>query len=413
MSTDPEGILFYFRAGAPEGGVFAGQLRSKSPEEALAQLRDKGFQPLRLELQPIRDSWLQREVGLGRSKRLSTQDCEELCRELALLLESGIAVLDAVTITQAAQRAGSRLAKCGAAVGSGLRLGRSLSQAIESSGFSTPSDLLPIVRAGEQSGSLGVALRMLAGSYAENNRFARASSSALAYPALLLCVSLMVFGLIGFFVAPNLSGFFLSMDRPVPAAIAALAAIADFFRENMLPVGAVAIGLCITIGLGGANSALSRAAAATLFRTPVVGSAMRWDAGRRFAAALQLYLSSNVPMATALPNALLAGGFPGGSEAANHLASKIREGERLSISLSGSKLLPTKLVQMISVGESSGRLVDVLGAVVTEAKSRFEQRMSLVSTLLAPLLILVVGAVIGTVIFSVFSALLEINEVAL
>jgi type II secretory pathway component PulF len=134
MSTSQPDSVFYFRAGSPEGGVFSGQLRSRSSEEALARLREKGFQPLRLQLRPIRDSWLQRDVGFGGYRRLSTTDCEALCRELALLLESGIAVLDATTIMKAAQRAGSRPARFTATVRHGLRLGRSLSQAIEGPG---------------------------------------------------------------------------------------------------------------------------------------------------------------------------------------------------------------------------------------------------------------------------------------
>jgi general secretion pathway protein F len=69
-------------------------------------------------------------------------------------------------------------------------------------------------------------------------------------------------------------------------------------------------------------------------------------------------------------------------------------------------------VHLIAVGERSGRLVEVLTAVVAEARARLEQRMGLVTALLAPILILVVGSLIGTVIYSVFSALLDINEIA-
>jgi type II secretory pathway component PulF len=411
MSTSDEGV-FYFRAGAPEGGVFSGQLRSRSSEEAVATLRERGFQPLRLELRPIRDSWLHREVAFGSAKRLSATDCEVFCRELALLLESGIAILDATVIARSSQSVNSLLARFITAVGNGLRLGRSLSQAIESSGYAVPSDLVPVVSAGEQSGSLVAALRMLSETYSDTIRFARAYSSALAYPVLLLTVSILVFGLIGFFVAPNLAGLFTSMDRPVPFAIAVLSTAAAFVSGNLLPIGSGAVIAVLALGAAGANGRASRTASVILFRAPVIGSALRWSAGRRFASALRLYLSSNVPVATALPNALMAAGFPS-STSKDRLITKVREGERLSSSLSASGLLPAKLVHIISVGESSGRLVDVLGAVIAEATNRFEQRVSLVSTLLAPILILLVGVMIGTVLFSVFSALLEINEVAL
>lgn len=411
MSASAGGQTYYFRAGAPEGGVFLGQLRAASADEALGLLRQKGFQPLRLELRPIRDAWFNREISVGSSNRLTTAECESFCRELALLLASGIAVMDAIAILLPSQRRGSRPARFATALRYGLRLGRSLSQAIESSDFRMPTDFLPVMRAGEETGLLPAALTMLAESYADANRFARAYSSALAYPALLLCVSILVFGLIAFLVAPNLASLFTSMDRPVPFAISALAGGASFVGGNLLATGVVM--LCVLAAIGGASAAIGRRLHAVLFRVPFVGDAMRWSASRRFAATLRLYLSSNVPVATALPNALISAGFPGGPEQARRLADRVRGGARLSTSLDGTVFLPPKLIHMIAVGESGGRMVEVLGAVVTEAKNRFEQRMALVSALLAPILILIVGFLIGTVIFSVFSALLDINEVVL
>lgn len=410
MSAEAQANTFYFRAGAPDGSVFSGQLSALSAEEALSQLKQKGFQPLRLDLAPIRQSWLDREISFGGGRRLSLVECEAFCRELALLLGSGVTVSDAVTIMLASLKPRSRLKGFAEAIRHGLRLGRSLSEAAGSAGATLPNDLLPVLRAGEESGSLPAALSMLADSYSEANRLARTYVSALAYPALLLCVSMLVFGMIAFFVAPSLTDLFTSLERPVPFALTVLSGAATFISSNLVAVG---IGMALAFALLGAGSAtgsVRRLAHRLLFGLPVIGTAMRWSASRRFAATLRLYLASNVPMATALPNALLSAGFPAGPQ--RELSERVRAGAKLSTSLKAASLLPPKLIHLIAVGESSGRLVEVLGAVVGEAKARFEQRMALASALLAPTLILIVGSVIGTVIFSVFSALLDINEIA-
>lgn len=412
MSGEAQASIFHFRAGAPDGGVFTGQLSALSAEDALAQLKQKGFQPLRLASKPIRQSWLDREISLGGGRRLSLTECEAFCRELALLLGSGVTVSDAVAIMLPSLKPKSRLKGFAESVRHGLRLGRSLSAAAGSAGATLPNDLLPVLRAGEESGSLPAALNMLADSYAEANRFARTYLSALAYPALLLCVSMLVFGMIAFFVAPSLTELFTSMERPVPFALAALSGSAALISSNLIAVGVSVAALFLLIGAGSATASVRRFAHRSLFRLPVIGSAMRWSASRRFAATLRLYLASNVPMATALPNALMSAGFPAGPQGARELTEKVRAGARLSTSLKAAGFLPQKLVHLIAVGESSGRLVEVLGAVVGEAKARFEQRMALTSALLAPALILVVGSLIGTVIFSIFSALLDINEIA-
>lgn len=408
MAADPG--TFYFRAGAPDGSVFSGQLRAPSAEDALAQLKQKGFQPLRLDSRPIRQAWLDQEISLGGARRLSLGECEALCRELALLLRSGVTVSDAVAIMLPSLKPKSRLKGFAEAVRHGLRLGRPLSEAASTAGVALPNDLVPVLRAGETSGSLPTALAMLAESYAEANRFARTYSSALAYPALLLAVSLLVLGLIAFFVAPSLTELFASLERPVPFALAALSGTARFVSSNLVALGAAAALGFALLGAASATGSIRRLVQRALFRLPVIGTALRWSASRRFAATLRLYLASNVPMAMALPNALLSSGFPAGPQ--DELVERVRAGGKLAESLRLAGLLPAKLTHLIAVGESSGRLVEVLDAVVSEAKTRFEQRMALTTALLAPALILVVGSLIGLVIFSVFSALLDINELA-
>lgn len=413
MPPSSGNATYHFRAAAPEGGVFSGQLSARSAEEALAQLRQKGFQPLRLDTRPIHDAWLSREISFGASNRLSRTDCETFCRELALLLSAGLGLMDGLSIMLQSLRKGSPAARFAISLRHGLRLGRSLSAAIETANFRAPADLLPVLRAGEEAGSLPTALTMLAQSYADANRFSRTYSSALAYPALLLGVSVLVFGLIAFFVAPNLATLFASMERPVPFAIGFLAAAAAFVAGNLLPIGACTVLAFAAVAAGGTSARMLSYLRAIGFRLPFAGSAMRWSASQRFAATLRLYLSSNVPIAAALPNALLSAGFPGGNAKVRGVADKVRGGTRLAAALEDYGQLPLKLVHMIGVGESGGRLAEVLEAVVVEARNRFEQRMGLVSALLAPMLILIVGSLIGTVIFSVFSALLDINNVVL
>lgn len=408
MSAD---LVFHFRAGAPEGGIFTGRLNAGSADEVAALLRQKGFVPLKVGDRPIVEGWLQREITLGSGKRLSPAECESFCRELGLLLQSGVPIADALAIMAGSLRDQKRLFLFAVAVRHGLQLGRPLSQAVDGAGMILPSDLVPVLRAGEASGSPAKALALLSQSYGDSGRFARVYVSALAYPALLLCVSVLVLALIAFFVAPSLAGLFVSMEKPAPFAIAVLAAAASVINANwmyLLLAGAVAVAVLVA---GISRSDFRRAMPRLVGRLPVVGSAIQWSATGRFASTLGLGLASGVPMATALPNALMSAGY-GASSQFNRLVEQVRAGESLSRSLASAKLLPTKAVHLVAVGERSGQLAEVLSAIAVEARTRFEQRMALVTALLAPCLILIVGSLIGTVIYSVFSALLDINEIA-
>ena len=413
MSPAETNQTFHFRAGAPDGGVFTGQLKAGTSDEVLLRLRQRGFVPLRIGTAPLNGNWLHREIGPGQARRLSIAECEAFCRELALLLGAELPVSDALAVMAQAMARGSRPLRFATALRRNLRLGGSLAGAAESCGFALPADFLPVLRAGEESGSLPAALTMLAEAYAEAHRFARTWSAALAYPVLLLVVAGLVLLLLAFFVAPSLAGLFVSMDRPMPFAIAALSSVAATLSANPLAVGLVVVLVSCLIG-GASASPPARAAIKALgFRLPIVGPVLAWSASRRFASTLRLYLKGNIAAAAALPSALTAAGFPRAERRSRALLDAVRAGGSLTAALAAARIMPPKLVQMIGIGESSGRLTEMLGAVVAEARSRLDQRMALLSALLAPVLILVVGGLIGTIIYSVFSALLELNEVAL
>lgn len=407
-----EVTTFYFRAGTPLGEVFTGELRALSDADAIQQLRRKGFRPLRIADRPIRDSWLNREVNLGGGRTLRPAQAESFCRELALLLRSGVPVVDALAVVATALPRRSTLKTFVTAVRHGVQLGRPFSEAIGSAGYQLPADLVPVVQAGETSSTLVDALEMLAASYAEGLRFWRAFASAAAYPVLLLAVSVVVFGLLALFVAPSLSQLFVSMDRPVPLPLAILSAVGAVLTQS----GALGLWLAVLVVAAlvaaGGVPGIRRSMAGLLASVPLIGSALSFGASRRFVSTLRLHLASHVPLAAALPGAFKAAAFPGGEARAAQVVTKVRAGARLGAELRTSRLIPEKLIHLIEVGESTGRLEHVLGIVADEAGARFEQRMAMVTSLLAPVLILVVGAVIGGVIFSVFSALLEINQIA-
>ena len=412
--SSPEGAQqFYVRAGAPDGGVFSGVIEAESLHDAVRLLRQRGFVPVRVGSRPLGHSWLNRDIGLGPGgKRLSMVECEAFCREFGVLLSAGLTAGEAIELMLAALPKRSRQLRFVVALRRQLRLGGTLASAIRASGFGVPIDFLPVIRAGEESGSLPAALAMLAESYAEALRFRGVFWAALAYPALLLLVALAVLVLLAFFVAPALSVLFVGGERPVPVVIGALSGLAASIGSNLAG---------LTVGLGGLVAASVAALCsagvrgslrAVAFRLPVLGQVLSWSASRRFAGTLRLYLESNVPLAAALPNAMVAAGFPSARGRGQRLADRLRAGEGLAATLSNAKIMPARLVHMIGIGESSGRLSQMLAAATVEAQRRFAQQMSLVSALLAPGLILVVGGLVGSVIFSVFSALLQLNEVA-
>jgi type II secretory pathway component PulF len=167
------------------------------------------------------------------------------------------------------------------------------------------------------------------------------------------------------------------------------------------------LGVAVLAGLGRVAGQAARRVAIGL---PWLGEALKWAATRHFASTLHLYIASGLPIATALPNALASARFTVPRQRLESVTDAVRRGVPLAAALKDLGLFPDKFVHMVEVGESSGRIADILASAVDEAKGKVEQRLALVSSVLAPILILVVGGLIGAVIFSVFSSLLQINE---
>lgn len=404
--------LYHFRAVSPVSGTFSGSVKARSSSDAFAFLKRKGFQPLLISDRPIVTPFFQREITIGGGSRLSHKECEAFCRELATLVGAGLHLPDALAVMERSLPRRGRLKRFVDTLQNALRLGQPLSEAVEAGNIRVPADLPPVLRAGEASGRLADALSMLAESYADMGRFGSAIVNAAAYPILLMVVALGVLGLIGGFVAPTLSQLFIGMNKPVPTVLAVLAGIAGFAQSNALIMAVVLAGVLVCgIALFSSRAIRARLGEVVLL-LPIIGTAISWETARKFSATLRLYVANGLPFAWSVPAALRATGTARAGREEAQVSARIRQGLGVAKALKGTRVLPERVLHLIAIGESSGRLAEMLQLAAHEARTRFDQRMALVNSLLAPSLILLVGISIGTIVYSVFSALLEINGIA-
>lgn len=400
--------LYYFKATAPEGGVTSGQIEATGQADAINKLVSRGFKPLRLESKPLAETFLQREISFF-PKRLSIAECHALTGEMSVLVGAGIEIIDALGALSRSLPRRSRLLSVVLATRQGMRLGQSFSSALQHSGFEFPPDLLTIIRVGEETASVGKSLDALNASYKDKLEFDKILVGAISYPLFLLAVSGFVVLLLVFFVSPNLVGLFQTLDRPLPTALAMMNLIGSFTTDNVIGVS-IGFALASTALALGTRTRVARNWLRSLaFVMPIVGDGLRWSATQRMATTLQLYLARQSPISAAISNALLASGLPNAQRWAIDCAASVREGKKLSEALAPINI-PPKVIHLVAIGEASGRLPDVLGIVIKEARLNFERRMALFSNLLAPALIVLVGIMVGAMIFSVFSALMDINN---
>lgn len=401
---------YYIRAVTPEQTLFVGEIEAGDETSAADLLRQRGYRLLELSLRPLRSAGLQQDLTLPGADRLSLTEAERLCRELGQLHAAGVPSSRALALLAEAAPKRSRLKRLADRASHGLRLGFSLSRALAASGFRFPADLLAALEAAERSGEVGSVLLRLAETYAQQRAFRGAFVSALAYPALLVLVALGVLALIAVVVAPNLVSVFETLGRPAPALIATLGGIGQAVTTAPLWSLAVTVMAFIAVVAAcfapGARLALRGLA----FRLPVVGSALRWAATERLSATLAMQLRARTDLPTAMTTAFETSAFPHSQKLSQRAIADLAAGNSLAKTFSRLPVLPPRAAAMLRIGEETGRLPEMLEAVAAESRLNFQNRMSALSGLLAPLLILIVGSVIGMIVFSVFLALGEMNS---
>jgi general secretion pathway protein F len=267
-----------------------------------------------------------------------------------------------------------------------------------------------MVRAGETSGTLEIVLERIA-DYTENQAKLRAKiTSALTYPVIMLFVAIGIISFLFVAVVPKITRIFEEMKASLPLPTKILIAISSFVRDYwwllFLVIGA---GIYFTVKY--IRSPAGRIKFDSLMlRAPVIGEITRMLAMARFSRTLSTLLRSGVPILQAmdivkniLNNQILLSAL---EEARN----SIREGESIAIPLKKSGQFPPLVIHMIAVGERSGQLEDMLNNVADTYDYQVEARLGALTSLLEPIMILSMGAVIFFMVISILLPILQLNE---
>jgi general secretion pathway protein F len=405
-----------------------------------------------------------RSIDLGAFfRRVSVADVGMMTRQLATLVAAGIPLVESVSaLTEQVEK--EELKKVLALVRDRLNEGSSLAKALEPHGHVFPPLYVNMVAAGEASGTLEQVLERLA-DFMENQAKLRGKvTSSLAYPVLMLGMGVLLMTMMMIVVVPKVTNIYATLDRALPWYTALLIFVSNalssnemlgivismltlvFTRKAIAPgpkktaytiaaiIGASTLVLCffvvgsmlhygIGIGVGVLiGFALSRffaflgTPAGQLWkdgfklRLPLFGPVFRMLAVSRFSRTLATLLKSGVPLLKAmeivrhvLDNAAL-------SKVVEDAAGSIREGESIAGPLKRSGQFPPIVVHMIAVGEKSGQLEQMLENVARAYDAQVETRVQAMTSLLEPLIIVLMGGGVGFIAFSILMPLIQMND---
>jgi general secretion pathway protein F len=400
---------FQYRAADAHGKVVEGTLEAPEAAGVVAKLQERGLIPIRVSQAGAARRAPQRRLPLLRaSRKPSTRDLVAFTQELAALVVAGLPLDRALgTVRELSGHPG--LQRIVGDVLAAVRGGKGLADAMSEHDFFPPL-YVNMVRAGEAGGFLETALQRLEEYLERSEELRNEVVSALIYPAFLM-VSLggsLVFMLV--YVLPRFSALFKEMGHALPVSTQMVLNGSAVLRAYWW-VGLVVVVVAVLLFRRQNATAAGRFAIdQTKLRLPGVGTILRKIGVSRLARTLGTLIKSGVPMVRALGIAREVAGNAVIARALDEVEVGVREGAGVAEPLARSGVFPQLAVQMIGVGEETGRLDDMLIRVADHYDRDVRVQLMRFTRLLEPVLILVMAGVIAFVVVSILQAILSLND---
>ncbi len=393
---------FQYRAVDADGRNLSGIVEADSARSARSQLRERGLFPLEVAASGSKKS------GLGSTRKLRESELVLLTRQWAALLTSGLTVEQALSaLGDQAERDTTRQVLAG--VRSEILAGYSLRAALDRHATSFPTIYRASVAAGEKSGELATVMNQLADYLERRDELRRKTLQALIYPAIVAAVALMVvIGLLTY-VVPQVVGVFQSSKQTLPWLTRALIVVSDFLRNWGWLLALVIAGGIFGLRQSLREDAVRRKWDTWLLGLPLIGRHLRALDTTRFASTLAILVGSGVPLLAALDAGRQVVVRLPLRDAIGQASDRVREGMSLSRALGATRRFPPLLTHMIASGEATGQLDAMLDRAARLQQGELETRTAVLTSLLEPLLLLMMGGMVLIIVLAVMQPIIEIN----
>ncbi len=398
---------FEYKVRDKSGKTVSGTLDAPSQSTVAEKLREMGYSPITIAEQ--RTSALQKELKIpGLGEKVGLKDLAVFSRQFATMIDSGLSLIRALNIL-AEQTENAKLAEIVQQVRSDVEEGQPLSESLAKHEV-FPKLYVAMVRAGETAGNLDAVLVRIAETLEADLELRRRVKSALTYPVVVLILSLLCVIVMLIFIVPTFVGMFESMGGELPLPTKILLAMSNFLQSYWYIVIAAPI-----VAWQGFKHARKRADVRfrldqAKLKAPVFGSLFHKLALARFARNLSGLLRAGVPILSALEitGDTVNNGVMG--NALDDVRDSVKEGEAVSAPLENHSIFPPMTVQMLSVGEETGQMDLMLEKIAEFYDQEVRATTESLTAMLEPLMIAVLGGIVGAMVISLYMPMFEIFE---
>lgn len=401
---------FKYFAYTDEGDLVDGEIESSDLETARESLIKRDITPYEIKL--IGKSIVNYNFSLKRENApLNEQQIAEFTREVATLLEANIPVDQSFRIisTQLGKKTYKPIAKD---ILTCLIDGGSLSDSLARHGSTFNQEYINVVRVGEKVGKIGSSFKDLADMLERRTEIRTKLRSALIYPSLLIIMALISTGVIVGTLVPNIAPIFEENNQPIPSGLQFLIDLIDSWPIILSLICCISIIVLLVKRTADNKRDVRITIDKFKLRVPIIGELLAQNNLARFSRTVGSMLKSGVPLIQGLESGYAAMQNDYFKSTFENLTQDVKSGARLSSSITNIEYIPAMVIQMVNIGEETGRLDDMLLRVANIFEKKTQTSIERAMSLLTPILTIIIAAVVGGLIITVMNAVLSINDLA-
>ncbi len=393
-------MQFAYKAKDTSGKVTEGTVEAADEKSAISRLRSQ-----RLAVMEIKQGAAKKKA----KGKIASKDVVIFSRQLSTLVSSGVPIVQGLTILE--QQAESPAFK--AVVGSlrtDIEAGLSIADAMKKHPQAFSELYVAMIKAGEVGGILDTILERLSGFLESSEALKAKVKSALMYPTVVFSVAGLITIFLIMFVIPIFKDIFSSFGAQLPFLTRVIIMISDFLRQKILYALPV-IGLAVWLFKKWMKTEKGQEKIDEIaLKLPVFGILLKKVAIARFTRTLGTLIKSGVPILQGLETVAKTSGNKIIERAINNSRDSIKEGGRISDPLKKANIFPPMVIQMISVGEETGGLDNMLNKIADFYDQEVDTAVKGLTSMIEPLIIVFLGIVIGTIVIAMFMPMFSLGE---
>ncbi|MBF8176409.1 MAG: type II secretion system F family protein [Burkholderiaceae bacterium] len=399
-ATLPKESVFAWEGKDKSGKIVRGELRAGGESVVSATLRRQGVLVTKVKKKTYRSG-----------KKVSEKDITLFTRQLATMMKAGVPLLQSFDIV-AKGNDNPSVSKLVQDIRSDVETGTSLNQAFRKFPLYFDPLFCNLVGAGEQAGILEDLLTRLA-IYKEKTLAIKGKiKSAMFYPVSILAVAFIVTAVIMIWVVPAFKEVFKSFGADLPAPTLMVMAMSDFMVANWYIIfGLLFGGLYLFFQSWKRSLKMQRSMDKLLLKLPIFGAVIRKATIARWTRTLATMFAAGVPLVESLDSVGGASGNAVYLDATKRIQTEVSTGVSLTVAMQNSDVFPNMVTQMVSIGEESGSLDNMLGKVADFYEDEVDEAVSSLSSLMEPLIMVILGVLIGGLVIAMYLPIFKLGSV--